>query len=57
MKKALSKEFKELASTAVNPYGEGQATDKIADKIDKFMSEGSIDLKKTFYDIGGKESV
>lgn len=54
MKKALSKEFKEISSTAVNPYGDGQATDKIAEKIDKFMSEGSIDLKKTFYDIGGK---
>ena len=54
MKKALSKEFKEIAATAVNPYGEGQATDKISEKIDKFMSEGSIYLKKTFYDIGGK---
>lgn len=49
--KALSREFKEICSTVVSPYGDGHAAERIADKIYKVVMNCSIDLKKSFYDI------
>lgn len=47
---ALSEEFKKIARNTNNPYGDGNTTDKIIDKIKEFLLEEKIDLKKKFYD-------
>lgn len=47
---ALSEEFKKIAKNTNNPYGDGNTSDKIIDKIKVFLLEEKIDLKKKFYD-------
>lgn len=48
--KALSPEFREIASKTANPYGDGKTSKKIVKIIKKAFSN-HIDLKKKFYDI------
>ncbi len=48
---AMSKEFKLKCSTVTNPYGDGHAGEKIANKCIEMVCERSIDLKKKFYDL------
>lgn len=57
--KAMSKAFKITCKSAVSPYGDGNASFKIAKKIYDIVMKGNIDLKKTFYDFNaaGDESV
>lgn len=51
MDKALSEEFKEIAATVVNPYGDGNTSCKVAEiMVQKLVAE-KVELKKKFYDI------
>jgi len=52
IKRAESKEFKELCRRVKNPYGDGDTSRKIVSAI-KEMMEKEIDMKKKFYDIRG----
>lgn len=47
---ALSLEFREKISNTSNPYGEGNASEKILNEIKKSLRT-PIKLKKTFYDL------
>lgn len=51
IKIALSKEFKEKAKNTINPYGDGNTTEKIIEKIKDFILNEKINLKKKFYDL------
>ncbi|MHB1484515.1 MAG: UDP-N-acetylglucosamine 2-epimerase [Saccharofermentanales bacterium] len=48
---ALTDDFKKKARNAVNPYGDGHTSDKVAAVVKDFVLNGKIDLKKIFYDI------
>ncbi len=48
--KAISPEFRKIASKTANPYGDGNTSKKIV-KIIKKVFSNPIDLKKKFYDI------
>lgn len=48
--KALSPEFRKIASKSINPYGDGKTSEKIVKIIKKVFGK-PIDLKKKFYDI------
>lgn len=50
MRKAATKEFKEIASNVVNPFGDGTTSDQMVSILKKVLSEG-IDVKKDFYDV------
>lgn len=51
IKKAMSEGFRNAGTPVVNPYGDGNTTEKIIDVIKKTFVENRVDLKKTFYDI------
>lgn len=48
--KAESVEMRKLAACTINPYGDGNTTDKVLTAIKK-MFENGIDLKQKFYDL------
>lgn len=48
---AMSDEFKQIAKTTVNPYGDGNTSDRIIKVINDFLFNDKIELKKKFYDI------
>lgn len=50
LKESMSESFKNEISNMVNPYGDGNVSDKIIDKI-KIALNNNIDLKKKFYDL------
>jgi GDP/UDP-N,N'-diacetylbacillosamine 2-epimerase (hydrolysing) len=50
VEKALSPEFKEKASMVKSPYGDGNASERIAEIVMKKLDE-PINLKKKFYDL------
>lgn len=47
---ALSKKGQEISKRAVNPYGDGNTSDKIIRVIKDYLLNSKIDLKKTFHD-------
>jgi GDP/UDP-N,N'-diacetylbacillosamine 2-epimerase (hydrolysing) len=47
---SLTSEFMKRARKAVNPYGDGNTSDKIVDTIKDFVLNEKINLKKKFYD-------
>ncbi len=49
--RALSDKFRENCTKTRQPYGNGQAAKKIAQKVIETVMKGDIDLKKKFYDI------
>lgn len=49
--RACSPDFRALAAKAVNPYGDGNTSQKICAIIKNTLLSGGIDLKKRFYDI------
>lgn len=49
--RALSKEFREIALITINPYGDGNTSDKIIKILKSQLLEQEIDLMKTFYNI------
>ena len=46
--------FKEKARQTSNPYGDGNTSDKVVERIQDFLLHEKIHLKKTFFDIGEK---
>ena len=50
---ALDHKFIELSRTVINPYGDGETSEKITNIISAYIEEEKIDLKKTFFDCGG----
>lgn len=50
--KALSPEFKQIARNAINPFGDGRASEQIMTIISSFLEMPREDAKKAFYDIG-----
>lgn len=51
IKKALGEEFRILCKNVKNPYGDGHAAGRIAEKIVETVKEKQISLKKKFYDL------
>lgn len=54
IQKASSAEFRKLAAERINPYGDGNTSSKIADKVDELMN-GDLNIRKSFYDMEGSE--
>lgn len=50
IKLSITKEFKKKVMVSKNPYGEGNVSNKIIEKIKEFLLS-ELDLKKTFYDL------
>jgi GDP/UDP-N,N'-diacetylbacillosamine 2-epimerase (hydrolysing) len=48
---AGSQEFKRLAENTVNPYGDGNTSEKIIEVIKEFITGEKVNLKKQFYNI------
>lgn len=48
---ATSKKFMPIAANTVNPYGDGNTSDKIIEVIKDYLLQNKIDLKKQFYNI------
>lgn len=48
---AASEEFKNKISTVVNPYGDGNTSQRIVQILKEKLLDNTIDLKKKFYDI------
>ena len=48
---AQSKEFQAKAAAVLNPYGDGKTSQRICAVIKRVLSTGTLDLRKTFYDI------
>ncbi|WP_117168494.1 UDP-N-acetylglucosamine 2-epimerase [Paraliobacillus sediminis] len=53
MELALSDAFKDIAKLTINPYGDGNTSNKVIEVIKEFIQNDHIDLKKQFYDNGG----
>ena len=51
IKKARTKDFKELCQNVVNPNGDGRTTEKIISAIKQYCENNDIDIKKKFFDI------
>ena len=51
IKSAMTDAHKAICAKVISPYGDGHAAEQIAHKAVETVMEGSIDLKKTFYDI------
>lgn len=51
MEKAYQSEFRDIASKVVNPYGDGNTSQKIVKIMKQKLVDEKIDLKKKFYDI------
>lgn len=51
IKTAMSEPHKTLCRTVVSPYGDGHAAERIAAKSFDTVMDGSIDLKKSFYNL------
>lgn len=51
IKLALSDCFRNNAAKAVNPYGNGDTSDKIVTIVKEFLLHDKIDIKKKFYDL------
>jgi GDP/UDP-N,N'-diacetylbacillosamine 2-epimerase (hydrolysing) len=47
---AISTEFRNKARLTINPNGDGNASEKIVDKLREFLQQNNINLKKKFYD-------
>lgn len=48
---ALTDEFKSKARQADNPYGDGNTSEKIINKVKEFLKNDNIKLKKEFFNI------
>ena len=48
--KALTAEFRRVAKEAINPYGDGNTSEKIVEVIKEYVLGEKINLKKKFYD-------
>ncbi|MDW7671647.1 MAG: UDP-N-acetylglucosamine 2-epimerase [Bacillota bacterium] len=48
---ALSEHFRTIAEQTINPYGDGNSSIKITEKIMDYLLNHKINLKKQFYDL------
>ncbi len=55
MKRALTAEFRVVAANVVNPFGDGQTSQRIFDVIKHFIKENSCAIRKEFYDLRWNE--
>lgn len=53
--KALSPQHREKCLNVISPYGNGNASKRIAQKTVEVVLDGTINLKKKFYDLGGNK--
>lgn len=51
MEKGRSKEFRKTLEQVENPYGKGDTSRQIVEKVKEFLNEEKIYLKKPFYDV------
>lgn len=51
IKKALDREFLKKIENEVNPYGDGNTSDRVAEIISTVLNTENIDIKKKFFDI------
>lgn len=51
IRKSQEQEFLTMCKRVKNPYGSGETSTLIVDKIKEFLREDKIDLKKKFYDV------
>ncbi|GHV32174.1 UDP-N-acetyl glucosamine 2-epimerase [Spirochaetia bacterium] len=51
MKKALTPQFRKPAKEVVNPYGDGNTSEKIMDILQDQLDGNKINIKKKFYDV------
>ena len=51
LEQAVSPDFQKKAGEASNPYGHGETSRLICEKIEDFLCNGKINLKKTFFDL------
>ncbi len=51
IKKVDDPSYREKISTSVNPYGDGNTSDRIIEVMIDFYKNNKIDIKKKFYDI------
>ena len=54
IKRAKSREFQDIAKQAVNPYGNGDTSYRIAAELKKYLK--SPDVRKNFYDVEWRET-
>lgn len=54
IKLAKTPEFKTISRSTVNPYGDGNTSEKIIEAIKKFIINNKISLMKKFYDLEAK---
>lgn len=47
---ALNKDFRDKAKNTMNPYGDGNTSEKIVNVIKDFLINNKVNLKKKFYD-------
>ena len=50
IRKALTPAYREICKSVVSPYGDGKSAGRIAAQSVKTLMNGSIDLKKKFFD-------
>ncbi|MBR4173949.1 MAG: UDP-N-acetylglucosamine 2-epimerase [Lachnospiraceae bacterium] len=50
IRKAASEEFKQIAKSVVNPFGDGSTSEKMTEILKEKLSK-QIDVKKDFYDV------
>ena len=51
IKKALSESFRKTLENIVNPYGDGNTSDRIIEITSNFLLKSKLQLQKKFYDI------
>ena len=51
IRRAFSAEFIAIAKSVINPYGDGNTSERIVKHLNQFLSSGHTSLKKTFFDI------
>ncbi len=51
VRKSQTKEFRERARHTVNPYGDGNTSEKIVQTITEYLYQDKICLEKKFYDV------
>ena len=49
--RALTPEFREIAARRINPYGDGNTSEKIAELTADALLNGRLNVRKQFYDI------
>jgi GDP/UDP-N,N'-diacetylbacillosamine 2-epimerase (hydrolysing) len=47
----MSKSYNDKAKKTINPYGDGNTSDKIIDILKDFVLNKKIDVMKIFYDL------